>query len=52
MQTAWLIFRISSLNHPGWQRRRGYNLGIPCILVRNSGLRLLIFYESQKKMWN
>lgn len=52
MQTVRLIFRIHSLNYPGWPRRRTGNLGIPAVLIRNTDLRLLILYESKKKVWN
>jgi len=52
MQTAWLIFKIRSLSYPGWPRRRACNRGIPAVLIKNTGLRLLIHYDYSKKMWN
>ncbi len=52
MEAAWLIFRIRNLNSPGWQRRRDGNRGIPAVLIRNTGLRLLIHYDYRKKLWN
>jgi hypothetical protein len=52
MQTAWVIFKMRSLNPSCWQRHRVFHLRITRILVRCSSLRLLMFYDRNKKMWN